>query len=218
MATAQDATYLDKTYESNEKHLNCTYARHLPVSFFVEPPALFPIGNNGAARIGIEFPLSKKHFSLTPVFCLYGNGQGVKGILKYYTNQLEYDRTKHPVWSVHRRYYAALEYYYKAYSYENSDSVTTPPHGERYYHVEKFATTISLQAGCINTFGSGLYWEWFVGGGVRVKTVSNDLADGETDHFYHWHEGVIQNVTDGNVRNAVLPHISLGLRLGWRYR
>jgi hypothetical protein len=198
-------------------HLHHTYAQHLPLSIFLEPAALLPIGNNGAARVGIEIPVSKR-VSFLPILCVYPNGSGIKGIVKYYYGKPVYVEKKRPVWNVYRRYYTALEYYYKAYRYNNHDSVTIPPYRERVYHVEKYATTISITFGMISTLGSGLYCETFAGGGVRIKTVNNDLQERETDHFYHWHAGEIQDMSDDKALDKLLPHIALGFRVGWRYR
>lgn len=193
------------------------YSTHKPFGLFIEPTALISLYNSGAARFGVEIPVMHD-VGLVYTNCLYTNGYGFKAAIKIY-DDVEMVTPKPGFLRVaDQRFYASLEYYYKAYSYENSDSVKGSSNGLRYYHVEKFATTVSVQVGVITTSGGGLYYDWYVGLGMRVKTVNNDLKDGESDNFYHWHEGFVTGFTDSKAFKQVGPHISLGLRVGWRYR
>ncbi len=192
------------------------YGTRRPFGLFVEPTALVSLYNSGAARFGVEIPVMHD-IGLVYTNCLYKDGYGFKAAIKAYSDVEMVTPKSGLLRTADKRFYVSLEYYYKAYQYDNTDSVKAPPYGERTYHVEKFATTVSIQIGVITT-GSGLYYDWYVGLGLRVKTVNNDLKDGESDNFYHWHEGFVTSYTDSKAHDQVGPHISLGLRVGWRYR
>jgi hypothetical protein len=211
-ALAQDSTITNTAFDPYNSSI---YNDRAPFGIFIEPSALMPWYYNGSARAGIEVPVLPM-LSFTGIYCLYSDGYGFKGILKLYGDNMWPAEKRGSFKKVDERHYIALECYYKDYAYTNEDSVIGK--GIRDYHVSKSAITFSIMGGDVATWRNGIYYEWLAGIGVRVKTVRNDLADGESDHFYHWHEGFVTSITDSNTEDAVLPHIALGFRIGWRYR
>lgn len=213
--------------QQDSSALPSRFALHRPLFLFVEPSALISGWGSGSLRGGLEFPLARR-LALQLSASWYGwlpgyDGWGEKVTLKWYA--IDHDRLQgKPGKGAFRladsRLFYALEYFHKAHSYQVTDSIigAQPPMSERIYHVEKEAHTLSFHIGEQATLRCGLVYEGFVGGGLRLKTVWNDLLPGESDQFYHWHEGMVNRVADPHVYNTLLPHISLGFRIGYRFR
>ena len=105
------------------------YSTHEPFGLFIEPTALVSLYNSGAARFGVELPVMHD-VGFVYTNCLYKDGYGLKAAIKLYSDVEMVTPRSGWLRKADQRMYVSLEYYYKAYQYNNSDSVKAPPYGE----------------------------------------------------------------------------------------
>ena len=189
---------------------------HPPFGIYIMPCQVIPIGYAIGLTLGTEFRVYHL-FSLT----LEGggfttSGYMVKTNLKYYLHGVDIKENKEVAC------YFALEYAYKKQSYSIDDYLRDDPYTDVNYSVYKFVNTINLKYGCVkrrinpkhkHTF----YTDCYFGLGIRYKVEQNNLLRGQENELYHWNQGYIDSYTNSNGRGYV-PAISLGVKVGYRYR
>jgi hypothetical protein len=191
-------------------------ARSTPLSLYFEPSGLLSVYHSAAIRAGGEVPLGGD-FGLNMTGLYYRAGWGAKMAVKKYLRPEALSGAKRGSFAViSRRSFLAAELFFKSYRYTATDSLRDS--GDLDYAVSKSAWTLSLQYGQVRTLRNGMYYEWFAGLGIRVKTVANNLRPEQQRDLHHWHEGIVISLTDANAYRKAGPHIALGLRVGYRFR
>ena len=167
--------------------------------------------NRLSIRIGTEHGLGHR-LSAIATLGLYRDGYYIKAGLKRYASTRDGNA-----------YYFELNTYFYKVAYNETDNyydttakATPAPGPEFYYHVNKQVYGANIEIGWLQNNGH-LSFEWFVGGGLRVRTGISSVTDSVENLGYHFHEGMTMRFADINADHALLPSLSLGIRLGYCY-
>jgi hypothetical protein len=183
-----------------------------PFAVYIMPAQLINLSYSLGFTVGTEFR-AYRNFSLTiEGGCFYTPGFMAKANVKYYLLQ----RTDH-VNRKERAYYFALEYAYKEQSYNVRDELREPPKTRLDYSVDKYVSTANIKFGKTLSRLHSWYIDLYFGAGIRYRIVHNSLLPGEKETLYHWNEGQVDGLTNDKAKNY-LPNISLGVKLGYRYK
>jgi hypothetical protein len=199
---------LAKDYKFDSTHLRP------PFSVFVMPCQLITQYTAGFTA-GTEFRLFHRlsmSLEAGPNFAgsYMDKGFMAKANLKYYF----------PVYideNLEKAWYGCIEYGYKEQSYSAFDHLTDSAKTDVTYHVRKHANTINLKIGLVLSRRGSFFFDVYGGIGARYRVVRNDLAPGETNELYHWHEGMVDAPTN-DVADGWRPVLTLGWKVGYRYR
>jgi hypothetical protein len=183
---------------------------------FIEPIALIDVYNGYSLRMGAEFPVSKRLSAIGTVG-LYGNGYYFKGGLKRYFKPDNMEDM-----------FLEVNCFYKNNTYDVSDNVRrydsgsyeAKPGADFSYTVSKRVFGLNLEIGGAKALGEHSHFavEWFTGLGVRVRTVSPNISDSVQNELYHYHESIIQDLSDSRKENKVSMTLVLGVRVGYCFR
>lgn len=189
------------------------YSMKLMNTIFIEPIALIDGYNGSSLRIGTEYSFNRRYTVTATV--------GTYFSMPYYMLKLEAKR--YFDFNADERYYLSLQYFYKHNNHilhdYIPDSLDRNKHIEDVtYHIEKFATGISLNGGYVKFHKHGLIIEGYTGIGMRYRVGNlHDITHDKQELLFHYHEDTAGNFTDSPGTGWIFE-ILLGMRIGWRYK
>jgi len=192
----------------------------LPFAVYIMPLQLIPVAYSWGPGLGAEFWIYH-HFSLTiDGSAFYKAGYMARMNIKYYLPNIKLGGKKGIA------SYVALEYAYKKQAYSVQDNLYDGNYSlsdsEVNYSVYKFVNIVNFKFGYVTKwFKPGwlrkFYTDGYVGLGIRYKVVHNTLSPGQIRDLYHWNEGDIDNSSNSDWV-GLAPSLSLGIKIGYRYR
>ncbi len=191
-------------------HAQDSLTLHNPFSVFILPCQLISGTYASGITAGTEFRLYRHWSASLEGGPYFHTGYMAKVNLKYYL-PVVLDQNREKAW------YGAIEYAYKQQAYSVTDQQTSPPQSDVKYDVRKHANTINLKIGVVLSRKGSFFMDTYAGLGMRYRVVTNDLYPGETDDFFHWHEGMIDQQSNA-VADGWVPNIVIGWKIGYRYK
>ena len=178
-------------------------------SVFIEPTSLMDIYNGSCLKIGTQYYLGKR-WAAYGVGGIYQHGTYGKAGIKLFLN--------HP-----REDYISCSFYLKHLTRTITDNRRQFDTGRGYVEGNEYAYSILKRGWGVNIEmgeqASGRYFtfEYFGGIGLRSRTVTSSIGDSVYATLYHYHESIIENLTNGPSYREILPTLSCGIRLGIVY-
>ncbi|HSY77808.1 MAG TPA: hypothetical protein VK890_13165 [Bacteroidia bacterium] len=116
--------------------------------------------------------------------------------------------------------YVSLECLYRKQNYDWTDSILLNPAYQKTFREFKTIYSFTLKYGQCYTFGSGFMFEWYLGLGIRVKTITSSLTDLEASKMDMVPPGDGQDPSDEwaltyGVGHYWWPNIELGVKIGY---
>ncbi len=191
---------------------------------FVEVLPLADGYNNPCLHLGLEWPIAGDHLAVYGVWGHYlftqqelnsGNyGTYLKAGIKAYGNKRYSRRIRFDTSG-----YLSINAFYKSQQMTVYDNIreNDKPGAPVSYIVTKTSAGAHVEIGNFWTF-KHLSFESYVGLGIRCTTVSSTATDSLRSMLYHLHEGIVDNIGDASKYRAVLPSMTLGVRIGYVFR
>ena len=181
---------------------------------FIEPFPLVDFYNSPSLRLGGELPIGYNRSAIATVG-VYPMGYYLKAGIKQYGKR---GRSKNRYFSVNAFYknegYAMVDNILVTDPYLHKPTAEGPKVD---YDVHKRVGGINVEVGQAY-FRGNLSLEWYAGAGIRIKTATVSISDSLQNRLYNFTESEIENYTDRSAKNAVLPSLSLGIRIGYVFK